>query len=111
MPVQEKMNYIIDFKTPSSTLHHLPDPISSTNEGNYKTFDEVFCEVTDENGRPSAKPKKDKETSKRLFSIEKQYYSSGQEPICVYCGCLQNYTSPDHYPQCPDCKNKDPIHK
>ena len=32
-------------------------------------------------------------------TIEKLYYSAGFEPVCVYCGCDQPFTSPEQYPQ------------
>ena len=35
--------------------------------------------------------------------IEKLYYSAKNEPICIYCGELQPYTSEGHYPQCCNC--------
>eukprot|EP00731_Ephydatia_muelleri_P024124 Em0016g395a len=32
-------------------------------------------------------------------AIVKLYYSAGFEPVCVYCGCDQPFTSPEQYPQ------------
>ena len=32
--------------------------------------------------------------------VEKLYYSAELEPICVYCGINQPFTSSDYYPQC-----------
>lgn len=38
--------------------------------------------------------------------IEKLYYSAGLEPICVYCGVYQPFTSDDHYRQCKACSRR-----
>ena len=43
--------------------------------------------------------------------IEKLYYSAGFEPICVYCGVDQPFTSQDHYPQCETCSSREPVKK
>ena len=43
--------------------------------------------------------------------VEKLYYSAKFDPICVYCGNQQPFTSTDVYPQCTDCSEKPPIHK
>ena len=43
--------------------------------------------------------------------IEKLYYSAGLEPICVYCGVDQPFTSADHYPQCDACSSREPVIK
>ena len=43
--------------------------------------------------------------------IEKLYYSAKFNPICVYCGKDQPFTSNNVYPQCTDCIGKSPIHK
>lgn len=45
--------------------------------------------------------------------IEKQYYSAGYTPICVYCGedCPLYHSSSTNYPQCQECNNKEPIKK
>ena len=44
-------------------------------------------------------------------TIEKLYYSAGFEPICVYCGVEQSYTSDGQYPQCADCSHLPPVKK
>ncbi len=41
--------------------------------------------------------------------IEKLYYSAKLDPICVYCGRDQPFTSEDIYPQCADCVEKTPV--
>lgn len=165
-------------------LHFLPDPmLSDTEDGHYKSFDEVFGETTSEKDRPSAIKKAEegshrftlknvknadvmlqceecelwrlvysetkltKQQKKSLeealadcvftcgsaledlqvegFSnvytrplncydhIEKQYYSAGYTPICVYCGgdCPLYHSSSTNYPQCQECNNKEPIKK
>ena len=38
--------------------------------------------------------------------IERLYYSAKNEPICIYCGECQPYTSDNQYPQCDDCSDK-----
>ena len=43
-------------------------------------------------------------------TIEKLYYSAGFEPVCVYCGCDQPFTSPEQYPQC-ECSHHSPVKK
>lgn len=43
--------------------------------------------------------------------IERLYYSAKNEPICIYCGENQPYTSDDHYPQCDNCRDKPPLVK
>ena len=43
--------------------------------------------------------------------IEKLYYAAKFDPICVYCGKEEPYTSEDQYPQCRDCKDKEPVLK
>ena len=43
--------------------------------------------------------------------IEKLYYSAKYDPICIYCGVEQSYTSENVYPQCPGCSDKPPISK
>ena len=43
--------------------------------------------------------------------IEKLYYSAKNEPICVYCGQTQPFTSDDQYPQCDSCLLDSPIIK
>jgi len=43
--------------------------------------------------------------------IEKLYYSADLEPICVYCGVDQPFTSPEQYPQCDECSTLEPVLK
>ena len=43
--------------------------------------------------------------------IEKSYYSAKFDPICVYCGSDQPFTSDNTYPQCSECIDKEPIKK
>ncbi len=45
--------------------------------------------------------------------IEKLYYSAKNQPICVYCGEDQPYTSDNSYPMCATCQSsgKSPISK
>ena len=43
--------------------------------------------------------------------IEKLYYSAKFDPICIYCAADQPFTSDDQYPQCSNCKDKEPIRK
>ena len=43
-------------------------------------------------------------------TIEKLYYSAGFEPVCVYCGCDQPFTSPEQYPQY-ECSHHPPVKK
>ena len=43
--------------------------------------------------------------------IEKLYYSAGFEPICVYCGVDQPFTSQDNYLQCETCSSREPVKK
>jgi len=50
-------------------LHYLPDPVSSdSEEGHYKSFDEVYGEQTTEKDQPSAK--KAKEVSSCRFTVK-----------------------------------------
>lgn len=44
--------------------------------------------------------------------IEKQYYSAGYEPICVYCASKENLdmkTNTGYLPQCADCAGREEI--
>ena len=51
------------------SLHYLPDPVlSDSEEGHYKSFDEVYGEETTEKDRPSAK--KAKEVGSRRFTVK-----------------------------------------
>lgn len=43
--------------------------------------------------------------------IEKLYYSAKFEPICIYCGEPEPYTTEGQYPQCNSCKSLPPIMK
>ena len=43
--------------------------------------------------------------------IEKLYYSAGFDPICMYCGVDQSFTSSEQYPQCETCSHLPPIKK
>ncbi|CAB4028705.1 Hypothetical predicted protein [Paramuricea clavata] len=43
--------------------------------------------------------------------IEILYYTAKYEPICIYCGEPEPFTSEANYPQCKDCNNKEPIAK
>jgi len=44
--------------------------------------------------------------------VEKQHFSAGYVPICIYCGDECAYDSQSqNYPQCQECKHKDPIKK
>ena len=44
--------------------------------------------------------------------IEKQYYSAGYEPICVYCASTDKLkTNTGYLPQCTDCAGKEEIKK
>lgn len=45
--------------------------------------------------------------------IEKQYYSAGYAPICVYCASdvPRSSLNTTYLPQCDDCKEKEPISK
>ena len=44
-------------------------------------------------------------------TIETLYYSAGFEPVCVYCGCDQPFTSPEQYTQCEACSHNPPVKK
>ena len=44
-------------------------------------------------------------------TIEKLYYSAGFEPVCVYCGCDQPFTSPEQYTQYKACSHHPPVKK
>ena len=163
-------------------LQYLPDPVlSDTEEGHYKSFDEVYGEQTTEKDRPSIKKietrshcytlknvknadmmlqceecelwrlvysetkltKQQKSSLQEKLAdyvftcgspiedielegitsvytrplncydpVEKQYYSAGYVPICVYCGDDCPYDSQSkNYPQCQECKHKDQIKK
>lgn len=43
--------------------------------------------------------------------IEVLYYTAKYDPICIYCGQPESYTSNDKYPQCKSCKDKPIIPK
>ena len=46
--------------------------------------------------------------------IEKQYYSAGFKPICVYCASTDNLdmkSDTGYLPQCTDCAGKEEIKK
>jgi hypothetical protein len=43
--------------------------------------------------------------------IEILYYTAKYEPICIYCGEREPFSEAYLYPQCKDCKNKQPIAK
>ena len=43
--------------------------------------------------------------------VGKLYYSAGLEPICVYCGVDQPFTSEEHYHQCEGCCSREEIRK
>lgn len=44
--------------------------------------------------------------------VEKLYYSMKYDPICIYCSCEDNLTTPDNcYPLCEECKARPPIRK
>ena len=44
--------------------------------------------------------------------VERLYYSSKHEPICIYCSSEENLVEKDGiYPQCRECDDKDPIKK
>lgn len=43
--------------------------------------------------------------------IEKLYYSAKYEPLCIYCGMEEPFTSSSSYPQCANCINKPIIKK
>jgi hypothetical protein len=37
--------------------------------------------------------------------IEKLYYSANYDPICIYCGKDEPFSSPSYYPLCIDCSH------
>ena len=37
--------------------------------------------------------------------IEKLYYSANYDPICIYCGKDEPFSSPSYYPLCNDCSH------
>lgn len=39
------------------------------------------------------------------------YYTAKYEPICIYCGESEPFIAANLYPQCKDCKDKEPIAK
>lgn len=48
--------------------------------------------------------------AERQLPAEFKYVEVQFNPICVYCGKDQPFTSNDVYPQCTDCIGKSPIH-
>jgi len=43
--------------------------------------------------------------------IEKLYYSAKYESICIFCAQPQAATDPNFYPQCENCKTREPVKK